>query len=80
MSLVYEATTGMWVFGGIFMLNEPGTSETLQFPLGLWRVGGCFTILFQQFGRVEQTFAFALLLTNVSALRWTGTANGFCAG
>ena len=25
MSLVYEATTGMWVFGGIFMLNEPGT-------------------------------------------------------
>ena len=66
MSLVYEATTGMWVFGGIFMLNEPGTlPKRSSSRLAYGALAAVFTILFQQFGRVEQTFAFALLLTNV---------------
>ena len=64
MSLVYEATTGMWVFGGIFMLNEPGTlPKRSSSRLAYGALAAVFTILFQRFGR--QTFAFALLLTNV---------------
>ena len=66
MSLVYEATTGMWVFGGIFMLNEPGTlPKRSSSRLAYGALAAVFTILFQRFGRAEQTFAFALLLTNV---------------
>ena len=66
MSLVYEATTGMWVFGGIFMLNEPGTlPKRSSSRLAYGALAAIFTISFQRFGRVEQTFAFALLLTNV---------------
>lgn len=66
MSLVYEATTGMWVFGGIFLLNEPGTLPKRSSSRLLYgALAALFTVLFQRFGRVEQTFVFALLLTNV---------------
>ena len=65
-ALVLEAITGMWVFGGIFMLSEPGTlpkRSVSRFVYGL--AAAVFTLLFRAFGRVEQTFVFALLLTNV---------------
>lgn len=82
MSLVYEATTGMWVFGGIFMSTRPGTlPKRSSSRLAYGALAAVFTILFQQFGRVEQTFAFALLLTNVFSFtldRYSRT--GFCAG
>lgn len=66
MSLVHEATTGMWVFGGIFLLNEPGTlPKRSSARLAYGALAAVFTILFQRFGQMEQTFAFALLLTNV---------------
>ncbi|MCI9406645.1 MAG: RnfABCDGE type electron transport complex subunit D [Oscillospiraceae bacterium] len=66
MSLVYEATTGMWVFGGIFLLGEPGTLPKRSSSRLLYgALAALFTVLFQRFGQVEQTFAFALLLTNV---------------
>ncbi|MDD3192488.1 MAG: RnfABCDGE type electron transport complex subunit D [Oscillospiraceae bacterium] len=66
MSLVYESTAGMWIFGGIFMLNEPGTlPKRSSSRIAYGALAAIFTILFQRFGRVEQTFAFALLLTNV---------------
>lgn len=69
MSLVHEATTGMWVFGGIFMLNEPGTlPKRSASRLFYGALAGIFTLLFQRFGRVEQTFVFALLLTNVFSI------------
>ena len=54
------------MFGGIFMLNEPGTlPKRSSSRLAYGALAAVFTILFQRFGRAEQTFAFALLLTNV---------------
>lgn len=61
------------------MLNEPGTlPKRSSSRLAYGALAAVFTILFQQFGRVEQTFAFALLLTNVFSFtldRYSRTAS-----
>ena len=65
-SLVLEAITGIWVFGGMFMMSEPGTLPQRSLSrLAYGLLAAVFTLLFRAFGRVEQTFPFALLLTNV---------------
>lgn len=67
-SLIYEFCSGAFVFGVIFMANDPATTPKTsggQVLFGL--LLGVLVGLLRRFGAVELTIVYALLLTNVCA-------------
>ena len=64
-SLWFEITSGLLIFGAVFMASEPATS--CKHPYAKWIYGisiGVLTMLFRHFGKMEIAFPFALLITN----------------
>jgi len=64
-SLWFELTSGVLLFGAVFMAPEPVTS--CKHPYAKWIYGisiGIITMLFRHFGKMELAFPFALLIAN----------------
>ncbi len=64
-ALWFEITSGVLIFGAVFMATEPVTS--CKHPYAKWIYGiliGVFTMLFRHFGKMELAFPFALLIAN----------------
>ncbi len=64
-ALWFELTSGVLIFGAVFMATEPVTS--CKHPYAKWIYGisiGIFTMLFRHFGKMELAFPFALLIAN----------------
>ncbi len=64
-SVWFELTSGVLIFGAVFMATEPSSSP--KHPHAKWIYGaliGIITMLFRHFGKVEIAFPFALIIAN----------------
>ncbi|MFZ2537568.1 MAG: RnfABCDGE type electron transport complex subunit D [Oscillospiraceae bacterium] len=67
-SLLYELSSGAFVFGIIFMSNDPTTMpKTKNGRVFYGALIGFLVMMFRYFGQIELEFVFAILLANVFA-------------
>ncbi len=67
-SVSFEMIAGILLFGAVFMASDPVTSPKTGWGKALYGVLlGTLTMLFRYFGKMEITFAYALLLCNAVA-------------
>lgn len=67
-SLVYELSSGAFLFGIVFMSSDPTTMpNTKNGRLFYGSLIGFFVMMFRYFGQIELEFVFAILLANVFA-------------
>lgn len=65
-SLIFEFCSGAFVFGVIFMANDPATRPKTN--LGCLFFGlltGLLTVILRRFGSIELSFVYAILLANI---------------
>lgn len=67
-SIFFENTSGLLLFGAVFMLGDP-VSTPSRLPAQVLYAGFCGVIvmIFRYIGRVEETFMFAILVMNATA-------------
>ncbi|WRS26665.1 RnfABCDGE type electron transport complex subunit D [Oscillospiraceae bacterium MB08-C2-2] len=67
LSVVYEMTSGILLFGGVFLLGDPVTTPKRNVSKLVYGVSaGIVVMLFRRYGGYEEEFAFALLLLNAA--------------
>ncbi|WMJ23804.1 RnfABCDGE type electron transport complex subunit D [Paludicola sp. MB14-C6] len=75
-SLVFEFTSGVLLFGTIFMASDPATmpkTKNGQVLYGL--ILGIFVMIFRHFGAMELEFVYAILIANIFAIPCDRYAN-----
>lgn len=64
-SVMYELSCGILIFGAVFMITDPVTLPKRSLGVGLYAaLAGVATMLFRYFGGFEEGLPFALLLCN----------------
>ena len=64
-SVAYELMSGLMLFGGIFLINDPVTSPKRSLPQMLYGLlTGFACMIFRRLGRFEESLLFALLVMN----------------
>lgn len=67
-SLIYELTSGIILFGAVFMVTDPVTSPKRDWAKIVYCVIlGIIVMLFRHIGKYQEVFAFALLIVNMFA-------------
>ncbi len=67
-SILYELSSGAFIFGIVFMSNDPTTTpKTKNGRIFYGTLIGFFVMMFRYFGQTELEFVFAILLANVFA-------------
>ena len=68
-SVFYELTSGILLFGSIFLINDPTTSPKSQATKMIYgAASGVLTMVFRYFGAYEEGMVFAVLLINAFSL------------
>ena len=66
-SVMYEMMSGMILFGGVFMLEDPVTSPVRDWSKILYgMLAAAIVMLFRHIGRFEEGFIYALLIMNAT--------------
>lgn len=68
-SVLYELTSGLLLFGAIFLINDPATSPKSQMTRTIYAaIAGVVVMIFRYLGAYEEGLVFAILLMNAFSL------------
>lgn len=68
-SVLYELTSGLLLFGAIFLINDPATSPKSQMTRTIYAaIAGVVAMIFRYLGAYEEGLVFAILLMNAFSL------------
>ena len=68
-SVLYELTSGLLLFGAVFLVNDPATSPKSQMTRTIYAaIAGVVVMIFRYLGAYEEGLVFAILLMNAFSL------------